>query len=228
MGRRMKERITRTCLFCGTLFITGGAAGDDTKVYCSRKCYLKSIEVKKENRTCPRCGKMFIAYTTNDKRYCSLACSSKGNQNGFRKGHYRLQTVKEREKRSKSMMGNKNGKGRPKGYKHTTEWRLRMSEMKRGTNAPSYIDGKGRERANKRNQEWRYNTHYQMWREGVFKRDNYRCQICGEKGRYLQAHHIVMVKDNEDLKYDIDNGVTVCAEHHWSFYHRKGGLLRTK
>jgi len=29
-----------------------------------------------------------------------------------------------------------------------------------------------------------------IWREKVFKRDNYTCQVCGKKGGYLIADHI--------------------------------------
>ena len=77
---------------------------------------------------------------------------------------------------------------------------------------------------------------YKQWRETVFKRDNYICQICFRKGGNLEAHHkrrmVLFIKDiipnpkilkgwqvrNILLKYEplwnIDNGITLCIECH--------------
>lgn len=54
---------------------------------------------------------------------------------------------------------------------------------------------------------------YKEWRTSVFKRDEYKCVICS-KGGSLQAHHIFNWTEYEDLRYDINNGVTVCEKHH--------------
>lgn len=56
---------------------------------------------------------------------------------------------------------------------------------------------------------------YKIWREQVFKKDNYICQCCGYKnGGNLQAHHICNFSQHEELRYDIDNGITLCEKCH--------------
>ena len=39
------------------------------------------------------------------------------------------------------------------------------------------------------NQVARRSIEYREWRESVFARDNYTCQICGQHGGKLNAHH---------------------------------------
>lgn len=56
---------------------------------------------------------------------------------------------------------------------------------------------------------------YRHWRKSVFDRDYYTCQCCGARngnGKYirLEAHHKYNWKDNPDLRYDVNNGVTLC------------------
>lgn len=60
------------------------------------------------------------------------------------------------------------------------------------------------------------------FRNSVFKRDNYKCVICQEKGildknnepTNLDAHHIIERRLFSDGGYYIDNGASLCEEHH--------------
>lgn len=64
---------------------------------------------------------------------------------------------------------------------------------------------------------------YANWRRGVFDRDNYTCQSCGDgKGGNLVAHHLESYHSNKAARYDIDNGVTLCKTCHLE-YHRGYG-----
>ena len=51
------------------------------------------------------------------------------------------------------------------------------------------------------------------WRKAVFSRDRYKCQECGKTG-YLEAHHIKGWRDYPHLRFDIDNGSTLCRKCH--------------
>jgi hypothetical protein len=72
------------------------------------------------------------------------------------------------------------------------------------------------------NQKERSSKEYREWRGAVFERDNFTCQICGQVGGELNAHHIKRWSTNVDERYQIDNGVTLCKKCHDSL-HRKGG-----
>lgn len=51
---------------------------------------------------------------------------------------------------------------------------------------------------------------YTEWRNAVYKRDNYQCRLCGKRGR-LNAHHLDGWNWAVDIRYSIQNGVTLCA-----------------
>ena len=52
-----------------------------------------------------------------------------------------------------------------------------------------------------------------QFREDVFDRDGHKCVVCGAEGR-LDAHHILERRLWPDGGYYLDNGVSVCGEHH--------------
>lgn len=56
---------------------------------------------------------------------------------------------------------------------------------------------------------------YKDWRLSVYKRDGFRCQMPGCKSkRQIQAHHIRKWSTASALRYDIDNGITLCRQCH--------------
>lgn len=60
----------------------------------------------------------------------------------------------------------------------------------------------------------RNNTYYKEWIRKVFERDNYTCQCCGKRGGNLNAHHLYNFSEHKDLRYDINNGITLCEKCH--------------
>lgn len=61
---------------------------------------------------------------------------------------------------------------------------------------------------------------YTRWRVRVFERDGYTCQKCGRVGGELNAHHIKPFKSHKNLRYVVENGLTVCVECHRKIHSR--------
>jgi hypothetical protein len=63
---------------------------------------------------------------------------------------------------------------------------------------------------------------YRLWREAVFARDNWTCQKYFTKGGELEAHHINNFSTKKNLRFAIDNGVTLSKKAHREFHKRYG------
>lgn len=64
------------------------------------------------------------------------------------------------------------------------------------------------------NELQRKSTEMKLWKKHVFERDEYTCQICKEVGGKLHAHHIKSFALFPELRFDINNGITLCIECH--------------
>lgn len=58
-------------------------------------------------------------------------------------------------------------------------------------------------------------SRYREWMRAVKNRDGWKCRISNDdcSGR-LEAHHILRWKDHPELRYELTNGITLCAFHH--------------
>lgn len=59
-----------------------------------------------------------------------------------------------------------------------------------------------------------------VWSNAVKQRDNNECQICKSKKK-IQAHHLEGYAENKELRYKINNGITLCKKHHKKFHSKK-------
>lgn len=67
------------------------------------------------------------------------------------------------------------------------------------------------------NQIARTSNKYRLWRNEIYKKDWYTCQCCGNSKKInKQAHHLYNFSNNEDLRYDVDNGILLCDKCHYS------------
>lgn len=78
----------------------------------------------------------------------------------------------------------------------------------RGANSPNWKGG-----LTPKNAAIRNSLEYKQWRQAVFERDAFRCTSCGENG-YIQAHHIKAFSTHPELRFNVDNGVTLCPRCH--------------
>ena len=153
---------------------------------------------------CIKCTKEYIKHRSNSGSYCSKQCywdSMKGKAPlggklaGSRKGH----PLSEAGKRKMSLI------------------------MRTATNKGAFKKGElhrrwiqDRELIKKYKDSFERNSPlYKRWRGNVWKRDNYKCRIadnnCNGK---LEAHHILPWRDFVELRYKINNGITLCHAHH--------------
>jgi len=100
------------------------------------------------------------------------------------------------------------------GLKPTLESRLKNSETNkriatRGEKHKWYKGGKS-----KHHKEKYYTAEYKQWRLKVFYRDNFTCQGCNNVGGYLTAHHIKSWAKYPELRFEVNNGITLCDNCH--------------
>ena len=98
-------------------------------------------------------------------------------------------------------------------YKHQYRcyecYKDELSEKKKG--AGNYFWKGG---INGENDTLRHRREYKEWRTSVYERDDYTCQCCGTRGGKLNAHHINQFSDYPELRYNVNNGITLCVKCH--------------
>ena len=81
-----------------------------------------------------------------------------------------------------------------------------------GPNHYAWINDRGVARVNKRNND---DPEYHLWARAVKQRDRWTCKLKGDDcGGRLEAHHIYNWVDYPELRYRINNGITLCHAHH--------------
>ena len=104
-----------------------------------------------------------------------------------------------------------------KGIKRSIETRLKISNSHIGVKAYNWKGG-----TTKENKKIRLSIEFRLWRESVFARDNWTCQKCNIKGKELHPHHILNFSSWVELRFAIDNGITLCKGCHREFHKKYG------
>lgn len=122
----------------------------------------------------------------------------------WNKGRNNLPKHSEEQKKKISDTCKLQGCGQKKGY----EFRGRFITP-RGPGNPNWKGG-----ITEKKRGIRFSADYQKWRKGVFKRDDYTCQLCGRRGYELNADHIKPFDLFPELVFEISNGRTLCGDCH--------------
>lgn len=63
-----------------------------------------------------------------------------------------------------------------------------------------------------------YDSRVHEWRSYVYKRDKYTCQISGRVGGTIHAHHLESWNSNKELRFEVNNGITLSDKIHKLFH----------
>lgn len=134
------------------------------------------------------------------------------------------------ENNAKIWLGKKRGQ-------HTEESRRKMSIANLGKvpwnkGLKGFMSGEnhhwfGQKKYGEKNPKWkggvefwkkddrRNDSGYQGWTISVRERDGYKCRIDNKScGGRLEVHHILSWREFPELRYKINNGITLCHAHH--------------
>lgn len=111
------------------------------------------------------------------------------------------------------------------GRKNSIESRIKMrAAAKRGDQHPNWTGGQGTPEYKR----IRKSLEYKLWREAVFQRDGFTCQKTRAKGGKLHPHHILNFSEYVDLRFSVDNGITLSEEAHKEFHRIYGSSNNTR
>ena len=157
-------------------------------------------------KVCELCGGNFNARRSVN-RFCSTLCSNKWTAKHFPPATTRFKVGHKAWNAGLPISGMSG-----KLHKQSTKERMRKKFI--GENGPNWKGGVTAE-----NYRLRRSGKYAEWRQAVFERDNYTCKICGDKSVKghrirLEADHILQFAFYPALRFDVDNGRTLCQECH--------------
>ena len=95
------------------------------------------------------------------------------------------------------------------GKKQSIETRIKRSQAIKGDKHYNWRGG-----ITAINKSIRISLEYKLWREAIFQRDDYTCQMCGKRGIYLEADHIKPFAFFPKLRFEVTNGRSLCKSCH--------------
>lgn len=186
-------------------------------------------------QNCKKCNKDFTA--KNTQSFCSRSCAGKVRQTG------KKMLSQTRDALLKAITGNKFTLGKKHspetkekmrlihlgnthnlGRKHSVETKMKLSQIVKGRKYPieSIQQRSGEnhylwieDRTKLKKSDTRNDSAYFEWRKNVWLRDNFKCKIANPdcEGK-IEAHHILGWSEYVELRYEINNGITLCHAHH--------------
>lgn|SRR3990167_1849088 len=176
---------------------------------------------------CKNCKKEFKDYQSNGRVFCSRNCSSISKvgvpnvKNSIALKGRKL-SQESIQKRTESRKGYKHSEQTKRkigqtnsivllGKKQSPETIERRASKFRGENHYRWIEDRTKVKLDKE----RGGPLHKQWSKDVKKRDNWKCRIADENcdGKVV-AHHILGWAKYPELRYQVNNGITLCRFHH--------------
>lgn len=207
-----KPPISIDCSTCGTRFkrdfcLVKRAAAN----FCSKKCRRPSEETKRSlkfintGKGNPQFGKKL-----SEEHKKAIGIASAGNKYAL---GYRF------TQEQKDAFGEMR-----RGLKRTEETNTKMSVAQKVLrSSPGWVGRFSGEkhwnyisdRSKLKKKQERNDSAYQDWRKSVRDRDGWLCKMAnGDCLGKVVAHHILPWRDFVELRYEINNGITLCRFHH--------------
>ena len=188
----MYKTVEKTCEQCNRLYL-----GAKNRKYCGYAC-AKLARKRRVILTCQECSKEFEVQEWNKgAKFCSMACKGKNDSAQILNLTCTF-CKKEFKRKDFKVYRNKSG--------NSFCSKTCSNQFNVGSN----------------HYEWKEHLHdkniklaLKQWALKIKERDNYACQLCGEKDRdILEAHHIKHKSIFPELQFDFTNGITLCLDCH--------------
>lgn len=175
----------KICKQCNNEF----KAKERIRLFCNHSCYSKSLIGSipwNKNIKAPKISKSKIGHIVTQETRDKISKTLTG----------RIRPDFEKEKISKN---------------NAKYWLGKERLSMKGKNHFAYIE----DRTKLKKIDHRRTTADIYWVREIKKLDNFKCRINNEdcKGK-LEAHHILEYAKFPELRYDINNGITLCHFHH--------------
>lgn len=173
-------------------------------------------------KNCLFCDKLLvrknkeIANNWRDRKYCNYDCWYNRNTNKSKDCEYCGNLIR----LTRRMGVSKFNKKRFCSIRCVVDWREQQYKNGKDRTPSTYTFPKGINNPNwnggctSEAEKIRKGATYKRWRKLVFDRDNYTCQICFKRGGDIEADHIKQFAYHPDLRFDINNGRTLCKKCH--------------
>jgi len=223
------------CITCGTKFYKGinysKKIFEEKAKYCFRKCKDESLKGKpvfdntgkklSESHKRKIGSSLKSSYENGERRiiYEGLTHKFENGHIPWNKDKKGIRLSPKTEFKKGTIPWNKNKKG-------SEPWNKgKIFEKIRADKHWNWQGGKPKK--NNHGLTYEEQRKYNDWRKAVYKRDNWNCQECGKHGGVLHADHMKSWVAYPELRYELDNGRTLCPPCHQKTetYGKKTSLL---